>query len=58
VVGRKGAKIREISTAARLAIEEMTGKKVFLDLQVKTHKDWKNDTAFLGRIGLAGAGNA
>ncbi len=58
VVGRKGAKIREISTAARLAIEEMTDKKVFLDLQVKTHKDWKNDTAFLSRVGLAGAGNA
>jgi GTPase Era involved in 16S rRNA processing len=35
----------------------MTKSKVFLDLQVKTHKDWKNDPAFLSRIGLAGAGD-
>jgi GTP-binding protein Era len=57
VVGRKGMMIRKISTDARLAIEEMTKSKVFLDLQVKTHKDWKNDPAFLSRIGLAGAGD-
>jgi GTP-binding protein Era len=57
VVGRKGMLIRKISTDARLAIEEMTKSKVFLDLQVKTHKDWKNDPAFLSRIGLAGAGD-
>ncbi len=57
VVGKKGMMIRKISTEARLAIEEMTKNKVFLDLQVKTQKDWKNDPAFLSRIGLAGAGN-
>ena len=57
VVGRKGIMIRKISTDARVAIEEMTKKKVFLDLQVKTHKDWKNDPGFLSRVGLAGAGN-
>ena len=55
VVGRKGMMIRKISTDARVAIEEMTKKKVFLDLQVKTQKDWKNDPGFLSRIGLAGA---
>ncbi len=57
VVGKKGMMIRKISTDARLSIEEMTGKKVFLDLQVKTQKDWKNDPAFLSRVGLAGAGD-
>ena len=56
VIGRKGAMIRKISTDARFAIEEMAGQKVFLDLQVKTQKDWKNDAAFLKRVGLAGAG--
>lgn len=56
VVGRKGMMIRKISTQAREAIENMTGQRVFLDLQVKTQKDWKNDTAFLKQIGLAGAG--
>ena len=56
LVGKKGTMIRKISTDAREAIEEMTGKRVFLDLQVKTQKDWKNDPAFLRRIGLAGAG--
>lgn len=57
VVGKKGMMIRKISTDARLAIEEMTKSKVFLDLQIKTQKDWKNDAGFLSRIGLAGAGN-
>lgn len=57
VVGRKGSMIRKISTDARLAMEEMTKKRVFLDLQVKTQKNWKNDPAFLSRIGLSGAGD-
>ena len=57
VVGKKGMMIRKISTQAREAIENMTGQRVFLDLQVKTQKDWKKDTAFLKRVGLAGAGD-
>lgn len=57
VIGKKGAMIRKISTEARLAIEEMTQQKIFLDLQVKTQKDWKNDRAFLRLVGLAGAGD-
>ena len=57
VIGKKGAMIRKISTDARLAIEEMAQQKVFLDLQVKTQKDWKNDRAFLKLVGLAGAGD-
>lgn len=57
LIGKKGMMIRKISTDARLAIEEMTQQKVFLDLQVKTQKDWKYDPAFLKRVGLAGAGD-
>jgi len=57
VVGRKGQMIRKIGSDARLAIEAMMNQKVFLDLKVKTQKDWKNDSAFLKRIGLDGAGN-
>lgn len=57
VIGKKGMMIRKISTDARLAIEEMTQQKVFLELQVKTQKDWKNDPAFLRMVGLAGAGD-
>jgi GTP-binding protein Era len=56
VIGKKGLMIRKISTDARLAIEEMAQQKVFLDLQVKTQKDWKNDPVFLKKVGLAGAG--
>jgi GTP-binding protein Era len=57
VIGRKGQMIRKIGSDARLAIEAMMNQKVFLDLKVKTQKDWKNDSAFLKRIGLDGAGN-
>jgi len=35
----------------------MAEQRVFLDLKVKTQKDWKNDSAFLKRVGLAGAGD-
>lgn len=57
VIGRKGQMIRKIGSDARLAIEAMAEQRVFLDLKVKTQKDWKNDSAFLKRVGLAGAGD-
>lgn len=40
VVGKKGIKIREIGQASRHTIENMLGKKVFLDLHVKVQSRW------------------
>lgn len=40
VVGKGGHQIKEVSTAARKAIEEMLGCKVFLRLTVHVDPDW------------------
>ena len=52
VIGRKGDKIKEIGTKARLAIEEFLETEVYLDLNVKVRKDWRNKDIFLREIGL------
>jgi GTP-binding protein Era len=46
--------IKRIGTLARAEIEAMNGQKVYLDLTVKVHKDWKNDPAFLRELGFSG----
>lgn len=53
LIGKKGQKIKEIGVSARRSVEEMTGQKVFLSLQVKVQKDWKNDSKFLQELGMA-----
>ncbi|GAA5342534.1 MAG: GTPase Era [Anaerolineaceae bacterium] len=57
VIGRNGEMIKRIGTLARTEIEAMNGKKVFLDLYVKTRKNWKNDPAFLREVGFTGKGS-
>ena len=54
VIGRNGEMIKRIGTLARTEIEAMNGKKVFLELYVKTRKNWKNDPAFLREVGFTG----
>jgi GTP-binding protein Era len=50
VVGKGGAMIRDIGTAARRELEEETGRRYFLDLHVKVREDWRNDERFLSRL--------
>ncbi len=52
VIGRGGARLREVGTAARTQIEKLLGTKVFLDLRVKVAKNWQRDPKQLGRLGL------
>jgi GTP-binding protein Era len=47
VIGEGGRMIKRISTAARLEIEKMSGRKVFLRLRVKVRKNWRNDESAL-----------
>ena len=53
VIGRKGAMLKQIGTSARMAIEEMSGRKVFLKLRVKVDKNWKDNPDALQRYGYA-----
>jgi GTPase len=52
VIGHKGARLREVGSAARKNIEAMLGTPVYLDLRVKIAKDWQRDPRQLRRLGF------
>lgn len=49
VIGKGGARLREVGTSARLQIEKLLGVRIFLELHVKVAKDWQRDPKQLGR---------
>lgn len=51
VIGSGGIKLREIGRMARLDIEKMLGKKVFLELWVKEKGGWRDDERALSQFG-------
>jgi len=51
VIGKGGGKLKQIGTDARQKIEELTGRKVYLNLRVKVRKNWRNDEAALKLFG-------
>jgi GTP-binding protein Era len=50
VVGRQGAMIKQIGTEARTELEAILGTKIFLDLHVAVHEQWREDERFLGDL--------
>ncbi|OBJ03469.1 GTPase Era [Mycobacterium alsense] len=52
VIGKRGARLRDVGTAARAQIEKLLGTKVYLDLRVKVAKNWQSDPKQLGRLGF------
>ncbi|MDE0776032.1 MAG: GTPase Era [Nocardioides sp.] len=52
MIGHKGARLREIGTAARKQIEALLGTPIYLDLQVKIAKDWQRDPRQLRKLGF------
>ncbi len=44
MIGKKGQMLKKIGTEARLELEKMLDKKVFLELNVKVSKDWRKKT--------------
>lgn len=53
VIGQGGAMVKAIGKSARLEIEKMSGRKVYLQLRVKVRKDWRDDESVLNRFGYA-----
>jgi GTP-binding protein Era len=51
VIGRGGEMLKKIGSTARQAIEEMSGRRIFLELRVKVAKNWRNDPAVLRQLG-------
>jgi len=57
VIGKGGQMLREIGIRARKSIEQMSGRKVFLELRVKELPGWRNDPAALRRLGYSNRGS-
>jgi GTP-binding protein Era len=51
VIGEKASMLKKIGSAARMEIEAMSGRKVFLELRVKVDKNWRDDENALRRLG-------
>jgi len=51
VIGEGGKMLKLIGSDARKEIEEMGGRKVFLELRAKVLKDWRNDENAMQRFG-------
>jgi GTP-binding protein Era len=54
VVGKGGAMIKQIGTAARQELIHHFESKVYLDLHVKVKSEWRNDERVLDDLGLQG----
>ncbi|WP_108832849.1 GTPase Era [Actinomyces sp. Marseille-P3109] len=52
IIGRGGRRLKEVGVNARKGIEELLGRKVYLDLHVRTAKDWQSDPKALARLGF------
>jgi len=52
VIGKRGAAIRELGSAARVKIEHLLGRSVYLDLWVKPLESWRKSRTQLGRLGF------
>ncbi len=44
--------LKKIGTTARKSIEEMSGRKIFLELHVKVRKNWRNDPVALRQLAI------
>ncbi len=44
MIGKKGQMLKKIGTQARIELEKMLDKRVFLELNVKVSKDWRKKT--------------
>jgi len=53
LVGKGGEMIKTIGTRSRQEIEAMSGRKVFLNLNVKVNKNWRNSKEALALLGYS-----
>lgn len=51
LIGKGGSLLKKIGTEARLDLEKIVEKKVFLSLQVKIEKDWRKNDKVLKNFG-------
>ncbi|MFD4407809.1 GTPase Era [Nocardia sp. NPDC058499] len=52
IIGKGGARLKEVGTNARQQIEHILGTRIYLHLHVKIAKDWQRDPKQLGKLGF------
>jgi len=52
IIGKQGKMIKEIGIRARIELEELLGKKVYLETYVKTIKNWRDKEKYLQEFGF------
>jgi len=52
LIGKRGAKVGEIGSAARASLEAELDAKVHLDLKVRVRRGWRRDEDMLDRLGI------
>ena len=52
IIGRGGVRLKEVGAKAREGIQELLGRKIYLDLHVKVAKEWQRDAKQLRRLGF------
>jgi pyruvate,orthophosphate dikinase len=52
IIGAGGRQLKQIGTAARLELEEILGRRVFLETHVKVERGWTSDPRRLKEMGL------
>ena len=53
IIGKGGAMLKRVGTAAREEAEEFFGKKIYLQLFVKVKDDWRNSNYMLRNLGFS-----
>ncbi len=52
IIGKNGERLKAIGTLARQELESMYGKKVYLELYVKTVSNWKDKEKYIKELGF------
>jgi GTP-binding protein Era len=52
IIGAQASQLRDLGIAARSDLEQLLGCKVFLGLQVRTARNWRNDESVLDELEL------
>ncbi len=47
IIGKQGAMLKKIATEARSEIENLLGRKVYLECRVKVKEDWRNNDTLI-----------
>ena len=50
LIGKQGAMLKQIGTAARKEIESLLGTRVFLELFVKVQEEWRSSRGFVEEL--------